>query len=130
MSPQKVLVVEDSPAMRGLIASVIDEMDGCEVTEVANGYEALRQLPRNGYALVVTDINMPDINGLELLQFIRKNPQFGNTPVIIVSTEGSSSDRERGMALGANRYLNKPFRPDELKKAVCDLLEEAASGTP
>src|SRR6476659_2987615 len=101
----KVLVVEDSSAMRGLIASIVDQISGCEVVEVASGYEALRSLPRESFQLIITDINMPDINGLELISFIRKNPAHLKTPVLIVSSESSERDREKGLALGANAYL-------------------------
>lgn len=120
---KKILIVEDSPAMRGLIASIIDEVGDCEVVEVSNGFEALRQLPRERFALIITDINMPDINGLELLSFVRKSPQSADTPVIIVTTESSETDRDRGMALGANAYLTKPFEPESLVSMVKELLE-------
>ncbi|MBN1959626.1 MAG: response regulator [Deltaproteobacteria bacterium] len=122
---RKVLVVEDSSAMRGLIASIVDQVDDCEVVEVAGGFDALRQLPRERFALIITDINMPDINGLELLSFIRKNPNYTQTPVLIVSTESSERDRAKGLALGANAYITKPFIPDDLKAAVLRLLGSA-----
>jgi two-component system chemotaxis response regulator CheY len=123
---RKVLVVEDSPAMRGLIASIVEQIANCEVVEVSSGFEALRQMPRESFALIITDINMPDINGLELLSFVRKNPSYEHTPVLIVSTESSERDRNKGMALGANAYLTKPFSPDELKETVLRLLGSAA----
>ncbi len=122
---RKVLVVEDSSAMRGLIASIVDQIDDCEVVSVAGGYEALRRLPREAFALVITDINMPDINGLELIAFLRKNPAYATTPVIIISTESSERDREKGLALGADAYLTKPFAPEELQDAVRGLLDSA-----
>src|SRR4051812_39440827 len=115
---RKILVVEDSPAMRGLIASIVDAVGDCEAVEVGNGFEALRRLPREVFSLIITDINMPDINGLELLSFIRKSPNSLTTPVIIVTSEGSDKDRDRGLALGANAYLTKPFAPDELLETV------------
>jgi len=118
----KILVVEDSSAMRGLIGSIVDRVEDCEVTEVSSGFEALRLLPRESFALIITDINMPDINGLELLSFVRKNPSYLTTPVLIVSTESSERDRAKGMALGANAYLTKPFTPEELQAAVKKLL--------
>jgi two-component system chemotaxis response regulator CheY len=118
---RKVLVVEDSPAMRGLIVSVLDQIEDCDVIEVPNGFEALRRLPREEFALVVTDINMPDINGLELLTFIRKGPH-PETPVIIVSSEASEKDMTRGLALGANAYLTKPFSPEDLEAAARRLM--------
>ena len=123
---RKVLVVEDSSAMRGLIASIVEQVDGCEVVEVSSGFDALRQLPREAFALIITDINMPDINGLELLSFVRKNPTYVKTPVLIVSTESSERDRQKGLALGANAYLTKPFAPEELRATVLRLLGGAA----
>jgi two-component system chemotaxis response regulator CheY len=123
---RKVLVVEDSSAMRGLIASIVDQVEDCEVVEVAGGFDALRQLPRERFSLIITDINMPDINGLELLSFIRKNPNYLQTPVLIVSTESSERDRAKGLALGANAYVTKPFAPDELRATVLRLLESGA----
>lgn len=123
---RKVLVVEDSSTMRGLIASIVDRIDDCEVTEVASGYEALRALPRDTYSLIITDINMPDINGLELISFIRKNPEYNSTRVLIVSSEGSDKDREKGLALGADAYITKPFEPDDLLKNINALLAEAS----
>ncbi len=123
---RKVLVVEDSSAMRGLIASIVEQVEDCEVVEVGSGFDALRQLPRETFSLIVTDINMPDINGLELLSFIRKNPAYVQTPVLIVSTESSERDRAKGLALGANAYLTKPFAPEELRATVLRLLGGAA----
>jgi len=114
----EVLVVEDSSAMRSFIASTIEEIEGVSVTEAESGFEALKELPRCDFSLIITDINMPDINGLELVRFIRDNERFKKTPLIIVSTESSQRDRERGLALGANSYLVKPFTPEALKECV------------
>ena len=114
----EVLVVEDSSAMRSFIASTIEEIEGVRVTEAASGFVALKELPRCDFNLIITDINMPDINGLELVRFIRENDRFKETPLIIVSTESSQRDRERGLALGANSYLVKPFTPEALKECV------------
>ena len=104
--------------MRGLIGSIIDRLEDCEVTEVASGFEALRLLPRETFALIITDINMPDINGLELIRFTRAHARYAKTPLIIISTEGRDVDREKAMALGANDYLVKPFTPEALVAAV------------
>ncbi|HDY81805.1 MAG TPA: response regulator [Halieaceae bacterium] len=114
----QVLVVEDSAAMRSFIASTVEELEDVQVTEAASGFDALKALPRTRFDLVITDINMPDINGLELIRFIRENEMYLRTPLIIVSTESSQRDRERGLALGANAYLVKPFSPSELKECV------------
>lgn len=108
--------------MRGLIVSTLDAMESFEVVEACNGFEALRALPREKVDLIITDINMPDINGLELVNFCRSNPLYLNIPVIIISTEGSERDRDKGLALGANAYLIKPFKPSELQQVVRELL--------
>ncbi|MDW7643510.1 MAG: response regulator [Desulfuromonadales bacterium] len=116
--PKKILITEDSPTMRSLIVSTIEAIGDFEVIEASNGFEALRILPREKVDLVVTDINMPDINGLELVSFIKTNPNYQTTPLIIISTEGSERDREKGMALGADEYLVKPFSPEQLQELI------------
>ena len=119
----RILVVEDSETMRSLIASSLEELDlPLKISEAASGFEALRILPREDIDLVVTDINMPDINGLELLSFVRSNARYRDVPVVIVSTEGSERDRDKGLGLGADAYLVKPFEPEVLRQAVGDLL--------
>ena len=120
-----VLVVEDSAAMRSFIASTLEEIDGVTVTEAASGFEALKTLPRRKFKVIITDINMPDINGLELIRFIRDNERYRETPLIIISTESSQRDRERGLSLGANAYLVKPFAPAALKEIVERYLKDA-----
>ena len=119
---KKILIAEDSATMRSLIVSTIAAMGDFHMFEAANGFEALRILPREKVDLVITDINMPDINGLELVAFVRGNANYKSTPLIIVSTEGSQRDREKGLALGANAYLVKPFQPDALQQLVCQFL--------
>jgi len=77
----------------------------------------------------VTDINMPDINGLELVSFIKTNEKYAKIPLVIVSTEGSDRDREKGLGLGADAYLVKPFDPEALRQVAADLLaQERAEG--
>jgi two-component system chemotaxis response regulator CheY len=120
--PKKILIAEDSPTMRSFIVSAIAAMGDYILVEAANGFDALRILPREKVDLVITDINMPDINGLELVSFIKNNPNYKNTPLFIVSTEGSERDREKGLALGADAYLVKPFSPDDLQALVSRFL--------
>ena len=92
---RRILVVEDSGAMRALIGSALEALDEkVEVDEAESGFAALRMLPRRSYDLIVTDINMPDINGLELVSFVKRDPRYRNTPLLIVSMEvvnGSAS---------------------------------------
>ena len=123
---QSILVVEDSATMRSLISQALEDLGRpVKIDEAENGFEALRLLPRGAYALIVTDINMPDINGLELVSFVKRNEAYQSIPLIIVSTEGSERDRDRGLGLGADAYLIKPFEPDALRRIASDLLERA-----
>lgn len=125
----RVLVVEDSPAMRTFVRAVLEQgPEEVEVHEAASGFDALRLLPRGGYGLVITDINMPDINGLELLRFVRQGPQHRDTAVLVISTMSSERDRERALALGADAFLAKPFTPETLRDAVAKCLGLRAGG--
>ena len=116
--PKKILITEDSPTMRSLIISTLADLGDFEIVEAANGFEALRILPREKVDLVITDINMPDINGLELVSFVKNNPNYRSIPLFIISTEGRERDKEKGLALGADAYLVKPFAPEELQALV------------
>jgi two-component system chemotaxis response regulator CheY len=123
--PKKVLVVEDSTTMRSLITSTVEELSGFTVTAVGNGFEALKILPLQTFDLIITDINMPDINGLEIVNFVKNHPNYRAIPLIIVSTEQSEEDIKKGLALGASAYVTKPFKPDELRKTVQGLLRSS-----
>jgi two-component system chemotaxis response regulator CheY len=125
---RRILVVEDSGAMRALIGAALEGLEEkLEIDEAESGFAALRMLPRQAYDLIVTDINTPDINGLELVSFVKRDPRYRATPLVIVSTEGSERDREKGLALGADAYLVKPFSAEELQRLVLDLLSHARS---
>ena len=113
-----ILVVDDSATTRSLVASYLAGWGEVEVLEAASGFEALRVLPSRSVDLIVTDINMPDINGLELISFVRAYPNYRHIPVIIISTENSAEDRKRGLELGASGYLVKPFSAEALLAAV------------
>ncbi len=121
-----ILVAEDSPTMRSLLASTIESVADVEIVETGTGFEALKLLPRHRFDLIITDINMPDINGLELVHFVKSSPDYRRIPLIIITTEGSSRDQERGLKLGADAYLVKPFRPEALQETVTRLLPKAS----
>jgi two-component system, chemotaxis family, chemotaxis protein CheY len=121
----KVLIVEDSKASRELIAATVESISGLEAFATSSGFEALKLLPRHRFDLIITDINMPDINGLELINFVKKNPNYRDTPLFIVTTEGREKDRDRGLALGASEYLVKPFSPERLEGLVRRYLKLA-----
>jgi two-component system, chemotaxis family, chemotaxis protein CheY len=116
------LVVEDSAIMRGIIVSSLSNLQDIRSVEVANGFEALRILPQQKFDIILTDINMPDINGLELLSFLKNHPHYRTIPVVIISTEKSEADRKRGLELGADDYLTKPFEAGELENIIRKIL--------
>jgi two-component system, chemotaxis family, chemotaxis protein CheY len=120
---KKILIIEDSSTMRSLIASTIEEMSGFEPVEASNGFEALKALPSQHFDMIITDLNMPDINGLEIIKFVKDHPAYKDIPLVVVTTEVEEEDRRKGLALGASEYLTKPFDPDNLKKVVHRLLK-------
>jgi two-component system, chemotaxis family, chemotaxis protein CheY len=118
-----VLVVEDSKAIRSMIRVALEETGGFLVAEAGNGFEALKSLPMQHFDLIITDINMPDINGLELIGYVKSNPAYSSIPLVIVSTEKSEEDKKRGLALGASGYVVKPFKKEDLMAVVMRVLE-------
>lgn len=123
---QQVLIIDDSSATRAYIRAALEAETDMEVTEATSGFDALRILPRSRFDLLLVDINMPNINGLELISFIRGSETHRETPLLIISTEASERDRARAMQLGANAYLAKPFTADALLAAVRDLQAASA----
>jgi two-component system chemotaxis response regulator CheY len=119
---KNVLIVEDSKSIRSMIRIVVEEMGGLFAVEAVNGFEALRALPTRRFDLIITDINMPDINGLELIGFVKSNPAYRDIPLIIVSTEKTEEDKKRGLALGAFGYIEKPFKKEDLVDMVTKAL--------
>jgi two-component system chemotaxis response regulator CheY len=120
---KNVLIVEDSKAIRSMIRVALEEAGGYFAVEAGNGFEALKALPAQRLDLIITDINMPDINGLELIGYVKSNPAYSTIPLIIVSTEKSEEDKKRGLALGASGYVVKPFMKEDLMAIVTRVLE-------
>ena len=124
---RRILVVEDSVATRSLVRAILEEpvfaaaVGPVEVTEAQSGFDAMRLLPRTKFDLIITDINMPDVNGLELIHFIRRSEQYRTTPLVIISTQATERDVERGKKLGADAYVPKPFTSESLR-AACEKL--------
>lgn len=125
---RRVLIVEDSNAVRTFVRGALEDEDfqravgGFDVLEAASGFEAMALMPRGPFACIVTDINMGDINGLEIVNFVRKSEHHRDTPVVIISTQSSTRDIERGLSLGANAYLPKPFSAAALQDIVRQLV--------
>jgi two-component system chemotaxis response regulator CheY len=113
-----LLVVDDSSATRSLVAAALAEAVDLRVERVSTGLEALKLLSTTEIDLVLTDIHMPEINGLELIRFIKETERLRHIPVIIISTEAAEQDKERALALGADDYLAKPFTPEQLRRTI------------
>ncbi len=123
MGEVRFLVVEDSPTMRQLITFSLKRIPNSKIVEASDGVDALKKLKDEKFDLILSDINMPLMDGLKLVSMIRSDPAYQSIPIIIVTTEGSENDREKGLALGANAYLSKPIQTNELLKVVKGLLK-------
>lgn len=127
----RILLVEDSQSMRTFVRACLEageeEIGEVELVEAASGFDALRLLPRGTYDLLISDINMPDINGLELLNFVRTSQKYRAVPVLLISTQSSDKNRERGLSLGASAYLAKPFSTEQLLAVTRALLGPASA---
>lgn len=123
MAALKFLIIEDSPTMRQLIRFALNRLPQAEVIEASDGVDGLKKLSSNEVDLILTDINMPIMDGLKLVSLVRSNDSYRDIPIVIITTEGAEEDRERAMALGANAYITKPIQSTSLLKTVKDLLK-------
>ena len=110
MNKYKVLVVEDSPTMRQLIVFALKRIRNFQIVEANDGVDGLKKLSADKFDLILTDINMPIMDGLKLVSMVRNDPKYNDVPIIIITTEGAVEDRERALALGANEYITKPIQ--------------------
>lgn len=120
----RVLIVDDSPAMRSFVKRVLElsgfEMGAC--LEAGNGSEALDLLNREWVDVILTDINMPVMNGEEFVQQVSQNDSLRNVPILVVSTDRTEDRVRQMMALGAKGYVKKPFQPEELREKLEQVL--------
>jgi two-component system chemotaxis response regulator CheY len=123
MARYRCLVVEDSQVMRQLLVFALQRVRELEVTEADDGVDALRKLSGNRYDIIITDINMPIMDGLKLIKRIRSDDSYKDVPIIVVTTEGSQEDRSRALALGANAYITKPIQGPQVVAKVKELLQ-------
>jgi two-component system chemotaxis response regulator CheY len=122
MTGYKVLVVEDSPTMRQLIVFALKRIRGFQIVEANDGVDGLKKLSADKFDLIVTDINMPIMDGLKLVSMVRNDPNYKETPIIVITTEGATEDRERALALGANEYITKPIQTMQILETVKKLM--------
>ena len=122
MTGYKVLVVEDSPTMRQLIVFALKRIRGFQIVEANDGVDGLKKLSADKFDLILTDINMPIMDGLKLVSMVRNDPNYKETPIIVITTEGAIEDRERALALGANEYITKPIQTMKILDTVKKLM--------
>lgn len=120
----EVLVVDDSKVMRDMVVACLRPYPSLAFTQASSGLEAIERLSLQPYDLLVLDLNMPDIGGIEVVEFVRSQDRLRELPIIIVTTRGDEASRARALAVGANRFMTKPFTPDALLAEARGLLEE------
>jgi two-component system, chemotaxis family, chemotaxis protein CheY len=119
---KRILVIDDSPYSRQLVVASLSKTGEYELDGVASGVEAIKLLSTTKFDLIITDVNMPDINGLELVRFVKCNERLNQIPIIIISTDASTEDQERVLSLGATAYLIKPFTTEQLRQSIDQAL--------
>jgi two-component system chemotaxis response regulator CheY len=115
---KRILVADDSTATRSLVSAALIGMENVEVHRVSTGLEALKLITGLQIDLVLTDIHMPEINGLELVRMIRSGEKTRQTPIVVMSTESGTDDRQRSVLSGADDFLAKPFTAGELRVVI------------
>ncbi len=123
MADFAALVVEDSPTMRQLIVFALRRLPAVKVTEADDGVDALKKLQAAKFDILITDINMPIMDGLKLVSLVRKDETHKEIPIVIITTEGAQEDRQRALALGANAYITKPIQAPQVINTVKELLK-------
>ncbi|MGB5697603.1 MAG: response regulator [Polyangiales bacterium] len=124
------LIVDDSSAVRAFVRASLEDAGFARVEEAETGFAALRLLASTAFDVVIVDVNMPDINGLELLAFMQKSPRQHGARKILISTQIDGPDAKRGSELGADAFLQKPFEVGDLRDLISGLLtvvEEAST---
>jgi two-component system chemotaxis response regulator CheY len=122
MSHLFALVVDDSPAMRRQLATALQRVPGLKAIEAVDGAEAWRRLAAGTFDILLTDVNMPTLDGLKLISLVRAGGPHQRIPIVVITTEGAEADRRRAMSLGADGYLVKPVQANQVVDAVKLLL--------
>lgn len=125
MTEYSCLVVEDSPMMRQLLVFALSRVKNLKVTEADDGVDGLRKLANGRFDIILTDINMPIMDGLKLVKRVRTDPIHKDVPIIIITTEGAVEDKRRALELGANAYITKPIQAPQVIAKVKELLKIA-----
>lgn len=118
----KVLVVDDSPTMRRMVMASLRSLKEVHFNEAGSGLEAIERLALAPVSLIILDMNMPDMHGLDVLKFVSNHREYRYIPVIVLTTKGDEESRNASLAAGASIYLTKPFDPVELASHAQELL--------
>lgn len=124
---RRILIVDDSRTMRRMVATSLAKIGQCRFEEAANGLEAIERLVLGPADLMILDLNMPEVHGIDVLKFVRARPMYESMPVVVLTTKGEESAQSEAMAAGASLYLTKPFSSTELESKVRGLLSEAGA---
>jgi two-component system chemotaxis response regulator CheY len=123
MGQQRILIVEDSPTMRQLLVFALRRLKNVEIVEAQDGMDGLRKVSSDHFDIALIDINMPVMDGLKLIRLMRSEETLKDIPIVVITTEGASEDRERALGLGANEYLTKPIQANRVLSVVKDLMK-------
>lgn len=122
----RILIVDDSKLMRDMVAACLRPLGAVTFEFAASGLEAIERLALAGFDLVVLDLNMPDVGGVEVIEFVRSQDHLRRLPILVVTTRGDESSRSRVLTAGASDFLAKPFAPPQILEHVRQLLASAA----
>jgi two-component system, chemotaxis family, chemotaxis protein CheY len=125
----EILVVDDSKIMREMIVACLRGQAGLSFTHAASGLEAIERLSLKPFDLVFLDLNMPDIGGIEVLEFVRGQDELRDIPIVVVTTRGDEASRARSLAVGASSFMTKPFEPAEILSELRSLLPAVSRRT-
>lgn len=118
---KRIMTVEDSTSLRQMVAFTLQDA-GYDVVEAANGQDALEKLAGLNVDMVITDMNMPKMNGIELTKSLRSDPDFRFTPVVFLTTESQMQKKQEAKNAGATGWIVKPFKPEQLVRVVKKVL--------
>ena len=123
LKTNNILVVDDSPTMRRMVIMSLGSLGKVKSTQAGSGLEAIERLAIEPVDLMVLDLNMPDMHGMEVIGFVRSHQAYRDIPIVVLTTKGEEASRTEALSAGANRYLTKPFDPRHLAEVVGSLLK-------
>jgi two-component system, chemotaxis family, chemotaxis protein CheY len=123
MTSIKILIVDDSITIRRIITNALKTVGFTDTVEASNGKEALEKLTSAKVDFIITDWNMPEMNGLDLIKEVRANPVHSSMPILMITTRGTEHDVVEALQAKVNSYIMKPFTPQELKEKIEGILK-------